>query len=90
MFGDWEWDEVRSDQQYTRYKQWLDQATGRRVVAIELGAGLAIPTVRRECERQGSILIRINPREAETRGKGISIELGALAALEAIEAKLMA
>jgi NAD-dependent SIR2 family protein deacetylase len=90
MFGDWEWDEVRSDQQYTHYKQWLDQATGRRVVAIELGAGLAIPPVRRECERQGSILIRINPREPETPARGISIPLGALAALEGIDAVLAA
>ena len=55
------------------------------VVAIELGAGLAIPTVRRECEACASMLIRINPREADEPG-GISLPLGALAALERMHA----
>jgi hypothetical protein len=60
------------------------------VVAIEIGAGLAIPTVRRECEARGHVLVRINPREAETRAGGISLALGAAVALGAIEETLRA
>ena len=54
-------------------------------MAIELGAGLAIPTVRYECERQSSVLIRINPRESDTPAGGIALPLGALEALSKID-----
>ena len=85
MFGDWEFDQERHFQQASRYKNWLREVQGRNLVAIEMGAGLAIPTVRRECETRSQVLIRINPREAETPGNGISLPLGALAALQAID-----
>ncbi len=54
-------------------------------MAIELGAGLVIPTVRYECERQSSVLIRINPRESDTPAGGIALPLGALEALSKID-----
>ncbi|HUQ70496.1 MAG TPA: hypothetical protein VM165_13275 [Planctomycetaceae bacterium] len=57
-------------------------------MAIELGAGLAIPTVRHECERRGRMLIRINPREPQTPAGGISLPMGALEALSRIDAIL--
>jgi len=85
MFGDWEWDSARSNEQQQRYQEWLSRARGKRVVAIELGAGLAIPTVRYECERRAGVLIRINPREAETGPKGVSLPLGACDALTRID-----
>lgn len=85
MFGDWDWEEVRAAEQMARYESWLDRVRGRRIVAVELGAGLAIPTVRMECERRAGRLIRINPREAETLGNGIAIPLGALAALTRLD-----
>jgi NAD-dependent SIR2 family protein deacetylase len=88
MFGDWEWDQGRTQEQYDNYREWLGRVEGRRVVAVELGAGLAIPTVRRECEVRAQVLIRINPREAETPGGGISLPLGALEALGKIDAHL--
>ena len=88
MFGDWDWDEVRCAEQYSRYENWLREVHGRRVVAIELGAGLAIPTVRQECESRAGRLIRINPREAEAPGNGISIPLAALEALGKIDCLL--
>src|SRR5438067_1316250 len=50
MFGDWDWDVERAEEQQERYAAWLERVGGGRVVAIELGAGLAIPTVRNECE----------------------------------------
>jgi NAD-dependent SIR2 family protein deacetylase len=88
MFGDWEWDSDRYRAQAVRYRDWLGRLQGRNIVAVELGAGLAIPTVRRECEDRAQRLIRVNPREAETLAGGISIPLGALEALETINALL--
>jgi hypothetical protein len=57
-------------------------------VVIELGAGLAIPTVRWTCERAGWRLIRINLRKAATPDGGISIPLGALEKLRSIDERL--
>jgi len=88
MFGDWEWVPDRYTAQAGRYDDWLRQVQGRRVVAIELGAGLAIPTVREECEERGQALIRINPREADTPAWGIALPLGALKALGKVDALL--
>lgn len=85
MFGDWEWLHNRHDEQQARYDDWLRQAEGKRVVAIEMGAGLVIPTVRWECQRRGQVLIRINPREADVPEGGISLPVGALAALLRID-----
>lgn len=90
MFGDGGWDPARCAEQESRYANWLQRVQNRRVVAIELGAGLAIPTVRYECEDRGNVLIRINPREAVTGPGGISLPLGALDALTQIEAVLQA
>jgi hypothetical protein len=90
MFGDWSWDHSRCQEQQQFYQSWQNQVAGQRVVAVELGAGLASPTVRYECERQADVLIRINPREADTPPGGISIPLGAAHALEQIDACLQA
>lgn len=86
MFGDGEWDQTRASGQVANYKAWLEAAEGRWVVAVEMGAGLAIPTVRVECEVAGHMLIRINPREPEAPPGGIGLPLGALEALTRIDA----
>jgi NAD-dependent SIR2 family protein deacetylase len=88
MFNDWGWRSTRSQEQFDRYLLWAERMEGQNVVAIELGAGLAIPTVRIECEERGTRLIRINPREAETGSSGISLPLGALEALQRIDSLL--
>jgi NAD-dependent SIR2 family protein deacetylase len=85
MFGDFGWLRSRCDEQQARYAEWLHRVEGKRVVAIEMGAGLAIPTVRHECERRGNVLVRINPREADTPEGGIPIRAGALEALRALD-----
>jgi hypothetical protein len=41
-----------------------------------------------ECERRGHVLIRVNPREADTPAGGIPLPLGALEALRRIDAHL--
>jgi NAD-dependent SIR2 family protein deacetylase len=88
MFDDGDWVRARTEKQNDRYRRWIEEVAGRRVVAIEMGAGLAIPTVRRQCEAVGDPLIRINPREPETPAGGISLPLGALEALARIDRQL--
>ncbi|PID43408.1 MAG: NAD-dependent protein deacetylase [Gammaproteobacteria bacterium] len=96
MFGDGRWLPDRSDEQERRYIQWLGetqvsgekkQGSGRirgNLAVIELGAGLAVPTVRWAGEATGGNLIRINPRDHEVPAGGIAIPLGAMSALEKI------
>lgn len=86
MFGDRRWVAHRSEQQERRYLQWLQIADKSRLVTIELGAGLAVPTVRYECECRPGALIRVNPREADVPPTGISLPVGALEALCEIDA----
>jgi NAD-dependent SIR2 family protein deacetylase len=86
MFGDWNWEQTRFARQRHPYADWLDRVEGSRVVAIEMGAGAAIPTVREHCEARGQVLIRINPRDAEVSEGNISLSLGALEALTRIAA----
>jgi NAD-dependent SIR2 family protein deacetylase len=85
MFGDAEWLEHRTEQQYARYSAWRKQIRGCPLVVLEIGAGTAIPTVRLECESVGGTLIRINPREAGDCDRGIPIARNALEALAAID-----
>lgn len=85
MFDDYEWLPERTERQLARYHSWLEQVSRSRLVAIELGAGKGVPTVRYECQRRAPTLIRINLREPEVPSGGISIAMNALAALQAIE-----
>lgn len=86
MFGDRRWVARRSELQELRYLKWLREADKSRLVTIELGAGLAVPTVRYECECRPGTLIRINPREAVVPRGGISLPVGALEGLREIDA----
>jgi NAD-dependent SIR2 family protein deacetylase len=89
MFGDWEWDGSRTEEQQRRLQAWLDALTGSLVI-VECGAGMAIPTVRRFCQRlaeqAGGRLIRINLHEPSVPAGHIGLPLGALEALRAIDA----
>ncbi|GAA1853528.1 hypothetical protein GCM10009772_32940 [Pseudonocardia alni subsp. carboxydivorans] len=62
------------------------------VVVVELGAGGALPTVRRRSELASAAtgaLVRINVREPQVRhGRGVGIAAPAAATLAAIEAAL--
>ena len=92
MFGDSGWDSSRSDLQHERYLDWLSGLAGARLVVVELGAGTAIPSVRMTCENlarlSGGTLIRINPRESDVPPGELSLPLGAVEALSAIDALL--
>jgi len=50
-----------------------------------LGAGLAVPTVRYECEKAGGNLIRVNPRDTDAPRGSIVIAAGAMEALQEID-----
>lgn len=90
MFGDGDWVPDRSQAQLDALRTW--QARQSDLVVVELGAGQAIPTVRWHAESASvdtGALVRINPREPEIPGsKGVSLAVGALAALRAIDARL--
>jgi NAD-dependent SIR2 family protein deacetylase len=88
MFGDWTWEDGRTEAQDARQKAWLERV--RNPVVIEIGAGTAIPTVRqfssRVLRQHGGQLVRINVRErAVASGQGVGLAMAALDALQAIE-----
>jgi NAD-dependent SIR2 family protein deacetylase len=90
MFGDHGWDSSRSDDQHRRLAAWLGDLGDARLVIVELGAGMAVPTIRIMSEdftaAPGGTLIRINPREPEVPPGHIAIPMGALAAIRALDA----
>lgn len=83
MFGDWNWLDQRSEIQSNRYETWK-RNQGAGLVALEFGAGTAVPSVRIECHRQSGTAIRVNPREPDIRS-GISMPMGALEFLTAVD-----
>ena len=70
MFGDHRWISRRTDAQVARYAAWLDRCDGERIVAIECGAGTAVPTVRMETARHADVVVRVNVREPDADGVG--------------------
>jgi NAD-dependent SIR2 family protein deacetylase len=92
MFGDWSWLPDRTHAQATRFEAFLAEHRDRRLVAIELGAGTAVPSVRLRSEQlarlPGATLVRVNPREPQAPSGAISLAAGALAAIEAIDRAL--
>lgn len=90
MFGDYSWRSHRADDQEGRLAGWLDNAKGKEIAIIEVGAGNAVPTVRNFTESTLdriplSTLIRINPDEQFGPSRVIRIKGGALGALEQIQ-----
>lgn len=77
MFNDWHWLAHRQAQQAASMERWLSGVS--RPVVVEIGAGTAIPSVRRFSQRIihefGGRLVRINPREfsvPSTRDVGLA------------------
>ncbi len=88
MFGDYDWISSRCDGQYRRYADWFRNVRARTLTVIEFGAGVSVPTVRYECEARAGRLIRVNPRDSDAPEGAISLPLGALDAIERIDALL--
>ena len=92
IFNDWHWQEWPYQQQNQRLNDWLKQV--KSPLVIEIGAGVAIPTVRyfsEEVANGGERLIRINPANATIRlGCGVSLTMGGLAGIEMIVKEALA
>jgi NAD-dependent SIR2 family protein deacetylase len=87
MFNDTDWVPNRTDAQYDRLESWL--GTVKRPVAIEIGAGTHIPSVRRQSEALKAPLIRINPREPEVhRITDIGLPMDALSGMRILQSAL--
>lgn len=89
MFGDTGWDDTHAAPALARHADWLREHRAAGLAVVELGAGTALPTVRRRSELASAAsgaLVRINVREPEVRhGRGVGIAGPAAAALAAID-----
>jgi NAD-dependent SIR2 family protein deacetylase len=86
------WREGFYKEQQARLERWLD--TTRRLVVIEIGAGGAVPTIRKLGERiaqaRGGHLVRINPRLPRVpRDEDVSLALTGTEALRLIDSVLV-
>jgi NAD-dependent SIR2 family protein deacetylase len=94
MFGDWAWLPERSHAQHQRFQAFLEEIGDAPLLAIELGAGSAVPTIRFLTERlggrPGATAVRINPREPGIPAPHLSLATGALEGLSAIDRALQA
>lgn len=81
MFGDYEWDAAREEEQARRFERWL--ASVEKLAIVECGAGTAVPTVRMMSERLARVgaLVRINVREPGVPKGHIGLPMGALEGL---------
>lgn len=87
-------DEIKRREDFNSFIYKIQEA-GQRLVVIECGGGMAIPTVRCEGEDQveeagdGSLLVRINPTDCKVPAeRGVGIPLGAREGLERIDLAL--
>lgn len=89
MFGDFGWDDRRSSASESRLEAWLRTVEDSHLAVVELGAGERVPTVRYFSEgligEKGARLIRVNPSEPEVPPSQVSIPMGALEAIRAID-----
>jgi len=84
MFGDYGWlSDIEQDQKQ-RFSRWFEQVhlKNQQIVIIEIGAGVALPSIRRLSEslavHKNTRLIRINPRHYTVPSSAISIRAGGL------------
>ena len=89
MFNDWDWADGRTDMQMVRLHEW--RARAQRPVAIEVGAGSAIATVRSFAQDLGAPIVRINPSEWQvTHLRDVGIPVGALEGIRGLKSALHA
>jgi NAD-dependent SIR2 family protein deacetylase len=94
MFGDADWVPDRTQRQLRAHTSWRRElrSAGIPLTVVEVGAGTAIPTVRREAELAGAAtgaLVRINLHEAGVRhGRGVGLACSALTGLTALAARV--
>ena len=90
MFGDWTWNSKRADKQKQRYELWKEKNKDKKIAILEIGAGVAVQTVRYETEyiaryHKDAKLIRINPRDYDINSNiGWSLPYGGLEGIKKI------
>lgn len=89
MFGDFAWLADRTAAQERRFDAFCGEHLGEPLLVVEMGAGTAIPTIRYQSESLvrggGSLLLRINPREAQVPAGQIGLSCGALKGLQFLQ-----
>ena len=89
MFGDFSYVSGRQEEQGLRFQSFLANVGAEPLAIVEVGAGMAVPTVRYQGERlamaRNARLIRINPRDREVPDGEISIQSGSLEALQHLD-----
>ena len=92
LFGDGESLTSARVKQSRRFWDWEQSVHGSALVVIELGAGVAIPSVRNKGEQLardiGAKLIRINPTHDDGPEGTVSLRCGALEGLRRLDAAL--
>lgn len=91
MFGDADWDPSDAGPRLAAYTEFV-RAHRRGLAVIEVGAGTALPTVRRQAELASAAtgaLIRINLREPQVRDpRGVGIAASAAETLLALDGRM--
>ncbi|WP_341314541.1 Sir2 family NAD-dependent protein deacetylase [Paraburkholderia sp. IMGN_8] len=88
LFSDPAWLASRTSKQQMNFQQWQKEA--RKAVVIEIGAGLALPSIRMFSESLGIPLIRINPEDAGIGDlEGVAFRGSALAMLRCIDREMV-
>lgn len=83
MFNDWGAIHNRIEDKYEAFEQWFGSVN--EPVVIELGAGTAIPSVRRFAASLEVPIVRINPQDHRIHAPQIGLKLGALEGLKLID-----
>ena len=91
MFNDWDFNDERECTQAERFHSWKKALNQDELLLIlEIGAGVAIPTIRNMGEKLASShpnakLIRINPQDAQIpKNLGYSLRIGALEGIKSL------
>lgn len=91
LLDDWFWVSNKYIEQQIRYNNWLKEHTNERILAIEIGAGTTVNTLRKMSTNLTGFkhrLIRINPAENfAISSRQIILKLKALEALQLIYRK---
>ena len=91
MFSDFQWNSFRVDEQNQNFRNWIKENENKSLVIVEIGAGLAVPTVRMTCESLlqswsgEASFIRINPRDTGAMDGIELLETGALEGLRLLD-----
>jgi NAD-dependent SIR2 family protein deacetylase len=92
MFNDGAWIDAFTRQQMGAFDAWRASVRDQRLVILEVGAGIAIPSIRhigeRTAQRARTTLIRINPDAREGEEAATAVPLPALQALTLIDAAM--